>query len=46
MTYLIPVVAVTVGAIFLHEPVGWSLLGGAALVLLGAALTQRRRPAG
>ncbi|POY34185.1 hypothetical protein C3478_01910 [Mycobacterium kansasii] len=46
VTYLIPVVAVTVGAIFLHEPVGWSLLGGAALVLLGAALTQRRRPAG
>ena len=33
-------IAVSLGAIVLGEPVGWSLLGGGALVLAGAALAN------
>jgi drug/metabolite transporter (DMT)-like permease len=33
-------VAVTLGALVLHEPIGWNLLGGGALVLGGAALAN------
>ncbi len=51
VTYLIPVVAVAVGAVFLGEPVTWYEIVGGALVLLGAAVAQglvrarRRTPA-
>jgi len=44
VTYLMPVVSVLLGAIFLGEPVGANLLGGTALVLLGVGLAQRRAP--
>jgi drug/metabolite transporter (DMT)-like permease len=39
VTYLIPVFAVVWGMIFLHEPVTWSMLLGALLVLFGVSLT-------
>ncbi len=34
-------VAVTLGAVLLHEPLGWPLLAGGALVLSGAALANQ-----
>ncbi|MBI4756979.1 MAG: DMT family transporter, partial [Betaproteobacteria bacterium] len=40
VTFLIPVFGVLWGALFLGEPVGWSLLLGGALVLMGTALTN------
>ncbi len=42
VTYLIPVVAVVVGVIFLQEWVGWHTLAGAAVVLLGVWVARRR----
>lgn len=42
VAYLIPVFAVLIGDVVLHEPVGWNLGIGVVLVLVGAALTQRR----
>jgi drug/metabolite transporter (DMT)-like permease len=43
VTYLLPVVAVILGAAVLSEPLTWQLLAGTALVLTGIALVQRRR---
>ena len=40
VTFLIPVFGVLWGALFLHEPVGWSTLIGGSIVLLGTALTN------
>jgi drug/metabolite transporter (DMT)-like permease len=37
---LVPVVAVLLGIVLLHEPVGWPLMLGGALVLGGVRLTQ------
>jgi drug/metabolite transporter (DMT)-like permease len=42
VTYLTPVVAVTVGVIFLNEKVTWYEPVGALIVLLGAAIAQER----
>lgn len=42
VTYLVPVVAVSVGVLFLHEPFRLGLLVGGALVVLGIALLQGR----
>jgi len=42
VTYLTPVVAVIVGAIFLHESLFWYEPVGAVIVLLGAAIGQNR----
>jgi drug/metabolite transporter (DMT)-like permease len=33
-------IAVTLGALVLHEPIGWNLVGGGAMVLAGAALAN------
>jgi drug/metabolite transporter (DMT)-like permease len=44
VTYLLPVVAVALGALVLDEPVTGQLAAGVAVVLAGVALT-RRRPA-
>ena len=47
VTYLIPVVAVTLGVVVLSEPVSWNLFAGAAVVILGVAVAEgrlRRRP--
>ncbi|HEX2038561.1 MAG TPA: EamA family transporter [Acidimicrobiales bacterium] len=42
VTYLVPVVAITVGVVFLDEPFRLRLLVGAGLVVLGIALLQER----
>jgi drug/metabolite transporter (DMT)-like permease len=43
--YVNPVVAVTLGALILHEPVSVGLLGGAVLILFAVVLTGRGRKA-
>lgn len=45
VTYLLPVVSVTLGWAVLGETAGWALLGGGVLVLAGVALVQRRSTA-
>lgn len=45
VTYLVPAVSVALGAVFLSEPARPNLLAGAALILLGVALVQRRTSA-
>lgn len=42
VTYIIPIVAVTLGVIVLGEPVGWNLFAGAAVVILGVAVAEGR----
>ena len=42
VTYLLPVVAIVLGVLFLNESVTAIVLGGIALVLAGVALTRRR----
>ena len=42
ITYLVPVVAIAVGVLFLDEPFRLRLLLGAALVVLGISLLQER----
>ena len=42
VTYLTPVVAITVGVIFLNEKITWNEPVGALIVLLGAAIAQER----
>ncbi len=48
VTYLMPPIGLALGALLLDEPVGWSMLGGLALIVLGIAVVQgrslRRRP--
>lgn len=41
VAYLLPVVAIVLGAVVLDDPVPPSLVGGAALVLLGVVLARR-----
>ncbi|MEU8226649.1 DMT family transporter [Kribbella sp. NPDC048915] len=41
--YLVPVVAILLGAIFLHEGIGATAIAGMALVLAGVALTRSVR---
>jgi len=43
IAYLIPVLALTLGALVGGEPVGWHTLAGCATVLAGVALVHRRR---
>lgn len=45
VTYLLPVVAVILGALVLAEPITVQLAVGVAVVLAGVALTRRRKPA-
>jgi drug/metabolite transporter (DMT)-like permease len=45
VTYLLPVVAVILGALVLSEPIPLQLAAGVAIVLAGVALTRRRQPA-
>jgi drug/metabolite transporter (DMT)-like permease len=42
VTYLIPLVAVVLGALVLDEPVTWNLLVGAAIILVGVAVSEDR----
>jgi drug/metabolite transporter (DMT)-like permease len=45
VTYIIPVVAVVLGVVFLHETLQWPQAVGAAIVLLSAVAVGRRRRA-
>ena len=45
VTYLLPVVAVALGIIFLGEPAAAHLLIGTGIVLVGIALVQQRSTA-
>jgi uncharacterized membrane protein len=45
VTYLLPVVAVVLGIVFLGEPAAAHLLIGTGVVLVGITLVQRRTPA-
>ena len=40
--FFVPLVSLVIGAVFLHESLGLSLLTGAALVILGVYLVNRR----
>ena len=42
VTYLIPLVAVVLGALILNEPLTWHLLAGGAIVLVGVAVSEGR----
>lgn len=42
-TYLIALIGVALGVVFLGEPLGWRLLVGALLVVFGIAVVNRRR---
>ena len=44
VTYLIPVVAVLVGVLVLHEAFEWRLVVGGAITILGVAAVNRKRP--
>ncbi|WP_433533246.1 DMT family transporter [Micromonospora sp. CA-263727] len=44
VNYLVPVVAVLVGAAFLDEPVTWNLVVGGLVVLLGMGHAENRLP--
>lgn len=41
-TYLIALIGVVLGVVFLGEPLGWRLLAGALLVVIGIAIVNRR----
>lgn len=41
VTYLVPVVAVTVGVVFLDEPFSWRLVAGGALIVGGIVLVNQ-----
>jgi len=43
VTYLLPVVAIILGALVLAEPITVQLAAGVAIVLAGVALTRRKR---
>lgn len=45
VTYLLPIVAVTLGAAVLGETITWNLLAGTAIVLLGVGLSEKGRTA-
>ncbi len=42
VTFVIPVIAVIAGVVFIHESVHWYQVAGGAVVLLSAALVQKR----
>ncbi|EST37711.1 hypothetical protein N566_11465 [Streptomycetaceae bacterium MP113-05] len=44
VTYLTPVVGVTLGVLLLDEPVAWTQVAGATLVIVGILATHRRLP--
>jgi drug/metabolite transporter (DMT)-like permease len=43
VTYVVPLVGVVLGAVFLHEEIGLSLLLGAALIIAGIGIANLRR---
>jgi EamA-like transporter family len=43
VAYLVPLVAIVLGAMVLDEHLRWNLLAGAGLVLVGVAISEGRR---
>ena len=43
ITYGVPIVAMTLGVVFLDEPISARMIGGTVMVLLGVSLALRRR---
>lgn len=41
VAYTIPIVGVTLGVVFLHESLGWSLLGGTLIIISGVWLANK-----
>jgi drug/metabolite transporter (DMT)-like permease len=46
VNYLLPIVAVILGAVVLGEPLRWTMIAGGLMVLAGVALTRERLQAG
>ena len=44
VTYLIPIVAVFLGVVVLDEPLTWNVFAGAAVVITGVLIAERRLP--
>jgi drug/metabolite transporter (DMT)-like permease len=44
VTFLNPLFGILWGALFLHEPIGWHTIAGAAIVIAGTALVTGYRP--
>ena len=44
VTYLIPIVAVFLGVVVLDEPLTWNVFAGAAVVISGVLIAERRLP--
>lgn len=44
VAYLLPVVSVLLGVLFLHESLSWREVAGMAVVLVGVGLTRRKAP--
>ncbi|MGL4832372.1 MAG: EamA family transporter [Propionibacteriaceae bacterium] len=42
VTYLVPVVAISIGPLVLHEQLAWTTLAGMAVTLTGVWLARRR----
>ena len=42
VTYLLPIVALTLGIVVLGEPIAWTLFAGTLLILLGIAVSEGR----
>ena len=45
VNYVVPIAAVTVGVLFLGEPITWNLVAGGLVVLAGMAYAENRLPA-
>lgn len=41
-TYLLPLIGISLGALVLHETIGWRLLAGGILVILGIIVVNRK----
>jgi drug/metabolite transporter (DMT)-like permease len=42
-TYLLPLIGLTLGAVVLHETVGWRLLAGGVLIILGIIIVNKKK---
>lgn len=42
-TYLLPLIGISLGALVLHETIGWRLLAGGILIILGIIVVNRKK---
>lgn len=42
-TYLLPLIGISLGALVLHETIGWRLLAGGILIILGIIIVNRKK---